>query len=85
MAIVARNATATPAMVPMPTVSLTVGCGFDVVIFISSVLEVRPDESVTVKTYARGSFVHVVESKLIDPEVIPVLFIQHPVSELKVA
>ena len=42
----------TSAMVSMPTVSLTVGCGLDVVIFILSVLVIRPDESVTVKTNA---------------------------------
>ena len=69
----------------MPTVTFTVGCGFDVVIFIISVLEVRPDESVTVKTYARRPFVHAVESKSIDPEVMPVLFVQHPVIALKVS
>ena len=69
----------------MPTVTLTVGCGFDVVIFNNSLLEVRPDESVTVKTYFRRPFVHAVESKIIDPVVIPALLVQHPVSELKVA
>ena len=69
----------------IPTVTLTVGCGFDVVIFNNSLLEVRPDESVTVKTYFRRPFVHAVESKIIDPVVIPALLVQHPVSELKVA
>ena len=46
---------------------------------------VRADESVTVNTKVCDPSAHVVESKTIDPEVIPVLFIQHPVSGLKVA
>ena len=44
------NATDTFGVVAAPTVSCTVGCGFDVVMLRDSVEAVRPDESVTVKT-----------------------------------
>jgi hypothetical protein len=69
----------------MPTASLTVGCGLDVVIFSGSVLEDLPDVSVTVKTYVRSPLVHAAELKFRLPSEIPLLlFVQHPVVELKV-
>ena len=61
--------------------------GAVLVLFTVNVLlvAVRVDESVTVNTKVCEPSAHVVESKIIDPVVIPALLVQHPVSELKVA
>ena len=86
----AADETALIVNTPDFVVSLVVAqvtAGPVLVLFTVNVLlvAVRRDESVTVNTKVCDPSVHVVESKTIDPEVMPVLFVQHPVSALKVA
>ena len=61
--------------------------GAVLVLFTVNVLlvAVRVDESVTVNTNVCVPSAHAVESKFIDPVRMPLLLVQHPVSELKVA